>query len=101
MTRSPAINFVLACPSQKSVVPSFTRTACTNTVLCDETTTGRNERLCGQMGVMQNASTSGLMIGPPAETLYAVDPLGVETSTPSPKYRIPSSPFAPNSNSII
>src|SRR5438034_4123865 len=71
------------------------------TVLRDEITTGRNERLCGQIGVMQNASTSGLMIGPPAETLYAVEPLDVETITPSPKYRTPASPSAAISSSIM
>lgn len=35
----------------------------------EETTTGRNERLWGQRGVTHMASTLGLMMGPPAETL--------------------------------
>ena len=68
-TRSPAASFVLAWPSQNSVVPSFTRAAPMSTVLWDEMTTGRKERLCGQMGVTQNASTPLSTIGPPAETL--------------------------------
>ena len=54
-TRSPAQSCVLAWPSQDKVVPAFTRRAEISTVDRDETTTGRNERLCGQIGVMQKA----------------------------------------------
>src|SRR5580765_4146482 len=68
-TQSPAQSDVVAWPSQKSVVPAFTRCATINTVERDEITTGRKDKLCGQIGVMQNASTSGSMIGPPADTL--------------------------------
>src|SRR5688572_13960290 len=100
-TVSPRVNFVLACPSQNNVVPGFTRDALITTVIFEDTTTGRNERLCGQMGVMQMASTDASMMGPPAETLYAVDPLGVATMTPSPKYRTPLSPSARSSSSIM
>ena len=60
---------VNAAASQNIVVPSFTFVAFTTTVELIETTTGLKERLCGHRGVMQIASTSGLMIGPPAETL--------------------------------
>ena len=34
---------------------------------------------------MARVFESGLSIGPPAERLYAVEPVGVETRTPSPK----------------
>src|SRR5947207_321428 len=59
-TLSPLASFVLAWPSQKSVVPGFTREATTTMVPVGETTTGRNDKLCGQMGVMHMQSTSGL-----------------------------------------
>ena len=40
-----------------------------------------NER--GAMGVRRNASVSGWEMGPPAESEYAVDPVGVDSSRPS------------------
>ncbi len=39
--------------------------------------------MCGQMGVRQIAPTDGKMIGPPAESEYAVEPVGVATIKPS------------------
>src|SRR5689334_6586116 len=74
-TVSPADSLAVSCPSQKSVVPGFTFDAITATGFREETTTGRNDRLCGQIGVKQKASTPGSIIGPPAEMLYAVEPL--------------------------
>src|SRR4051794_29858411 len=94
ITLSPGCKRSASCPSQKSVVPGFTRTATITTGEALETTTGRNDKECGQIGVTQNASTSGETIGPPAETLYAVEPEGVATIIPSPKYRIPVSESA-------
>ena len=38
---------------------------------------------CGQIGVMTTASIVGDKIGPPADKLYAVEPVGVAISTPS------------------
>src|SRR5271156_6815116 len=101
MTLSPRCSCVLACPSQKSVVPSFTFAATIVTQLSEEITSGRNDRLCGQIGGMHIACTGGLRFGPPADTLYAVDPLGVETITPSPKYLTSLSPSARTSNSTM
>ncbi len=46
-------------------------------------TRGRNERLRGQMGVNTIALRDGWTIGPPAESEYAVEPVGVETISPS------------------
>jgi hypothetical protein len=34
--------------------------------------------MCGQMGVRQMAGTEGKIIGPPAESEYAVEPVGVQ-----------------------
>ena len=47
------------------------------------TTTGRLVSVCGQIGVTTNARTSGVTIGPPAASVYAVDPVGVATMSPS------------------
>src|SRR5437867_2050546 len=71
------------------------------TVLVPGITTGRNDRLCGASGVMQMPSTPGEIIGPPAATLYAVEPLGVETITPSPNNRTPLSLSVPRVSSIM
>lgn len=49
----------------------------------DGKTSGRNERLRGQMGVNTRALKDGCTIGPPAEREYAVEPVGVETIRPS------------------
>jgi hypothetical protein len=43
---------------------------------------GLNDRLCGAIGVISVAGTSGLTIHPPALMLYAVLPLGVATIRP-------------------
>jgi hypothetical protein len=44
----------------------------------------RKDRLCGAMGVIMMHGTLGATIGPPADMLYAVDPDGVATMSPSP-----------------
>lgn len=46
-------------------------------------TTVRKESERGAMGVRSSASVSGCEIGPPAESEYAVDPVGVERRRPS------------------
>lgn len=46
-------------------------------------TTVRKLRLLGAIGVRRKASVSGCDIGPPAEREYAVDPVGVDSSSPS------------------
>ena len=58
-----------------------------------EITIGRTDKLCGAIGVITKLSESGIMIGPPQLKEYAVDPVGVETISPSAKYefkKIPS-----------
>lgn len=45
---------------------------------------GRNERLFGAMGVIRILLIPFCMIGPPADNEYAVEPVGVEISIPSP-----------------
>ena len=46
-------------------------------------TSGRKLRERGQMGVSTSAESDGWTIGPPAESEYAVDPVGVATISPS------------------
>lgn len=46
-------------------------------------TSGRNERLRGQMGVKTSALSDGWTMGPPADKEYAVEPVGVDTIRPS------------------
>ncbi len=48
-----------------------------------DSTTPRLYAECGAAGVTSSASTDGLVIGPPAEKLYAVEPVGVATMTAS------------------
>ena len=42
---------------------------------------------CGAMGVNTTALTTGCTMGPPAERLYAVDPVAVATISPSARNR--------------
>ena len=46
-------------------------------------TRGRNDKLRGHIGVKTSALSEGCTMGPPAESEYAVDPVGVETIMPS------------------
>ncbi len=57
----------------------------TRKVIEDEegNTSGRNDRLRGQIGVMTKALNEGCTIGPPADKEYAVDPVGVDIMRPS------------------
>lgn len=47
------------------------------------TTTGLKERVCGHIGVSAMHGTVGDMRDPPAEMLYAVEPVGVLKIMPS------------------
>ena len=64
---------------------SLARARVRSTVLSPLTTTGRKASVCAAMAVTHMARTFGAMMGPPAETLYAVDPAGVQTIRPSPR----------------
>ena len=44
---------------------------------------GRNESVCGQIGVMIATSSPGEITGPPAEMEYPVEPVVVLTIMPS------------------
>ena len=45
---------------------------------------GRKESECGQIGVISMQGTVGCTMDPPADTEYAVDPVGVAMMRPSP-----------------
>lgn len=44
---------------------------------------GRKVRVCAQIAVTRMTGLSGWQREPPAERLYAVEPVGVATQTPS------------------
>jgi len=46
-------------------------------------TKGLNDKLRGQIGVRTRALKDGWTIGPPADKEYAVEPVGVDTMSPS------------------
>ena len=62
-----------------------TKTQRTRSVIADDAgkTSGRNDRLRGHIGVSTSALSDGCTIGPPAESEYAVEPVGVDTMRPS------------------
>ena len=53
------------------------------TTASGRSTTGRFDSVCGEIGDTSSTSTVGSTIGPPAESEYAVDPVGVATIRPS------------------
>ncbi len=44
---------------------------------------GRFDSVCGHTGTIANTDSAGCRIGPPAESAYAVEPVGVATIRPS------------------
>src|SRR5437588_11454566 len=57
-------------------------------------------RTCGQIGLITNNPDSGSRIGPPAESEYAVEPVGVATIKPSALNSVRASPFTRVRNRI-
>src|SRR5438094_10283851 len=56
------------------------------------TMTDRFVSTCGQIGVMTKTPDSGDRIGPPAESEYAVEPVGVAVINPSALNSVSTSP---------
>lgn len=56
-------------------------------------TTGRTFRLCGATGVITKLALFGNKIGPPHESEYPVEPVGLETINPSAQYEFIKSPL--------
>ena len=65
------------------------------------TTTGRLVSVCGAMGVIVSPSTRGCRMGPPAERLYAVVPVGLAMMRPSALTRIMNSPSTETDSSMM
>ena len=55
---------------------------------------GRTVSVCGAMGVRMTASVPGASSGPPAESEYAVEPVGVAKISPSAQYVLSGAPPA-------
>ena len=89
-TLSPADNSILSAPSKETiasvscVLRFFTTLIRIRSVLSNTTLLEVSE--CGDIGVTTTALAFGLMIGPPADRFYPVDPVGVATITPSASY---------------
>ena len=57
-----------------------------STFLSSEITNGLAFKLCGAIGVKTRFLLSGSTIGPPQLSEYPVDPVGVDTISPSAQY---------------
>ena len=64
-------------------------------------TTGRLVSVCGAIGLSTSALTAGCTMGPPADRLYAVDPVGLAMMSPSALKRATKSPPTATENSTI
>ena len=62
-------------------------------------TSGRANSACALSGTTSRASTFGQITGPPAEKAYAVEPVGVDSSTPSQAQRDSGRPSTSTSTS--
>ena len=62
---------------------------------------GLNDKLFGDIGTIKIPLTPFYNMGPPAESEYAVDPVGVEMSSPSPEVFVRTSPSTTISKVIL
>src|SRR4029079_2547765 len=83
LTWSATFNGKPTCPSSVNVTSSLSVFSNNSISASSGTTIGRFESVNGQIGVMTTAFIEGKITGPPAQRLYAVDPVGVETIRPS------------------
>ena len=91
-TVSPWVNATPTWPSSVAIAPSSLLVRTTSISELAGTIRGRCVSVCGQIGVRINDGTAGLMIGPPAESEYAVEPVGVLTIRPSPRRFVTNCP---------
>ena len=86
-TESPAFNGIFRLPSKlTSAVFSLSVRRSINVssiVSSPEKTMDLLVRLCGATGVIRIRLAVGVAMGPPADMLYAVEPVGVDRMTPS------------------
>ena len=81
----------LSRPSAESR-PGSSPTTSSTTCCCAPSTKDRSNTMCAAIGVSTRHGTSGLTIGPRAENEYAVEPVGVATTTPSAENVVTYSP---------
>lgn len=84
VTSSPLRSILVNLPSQNRERAPPSSANFTLRMLESAYTMGRLCRECAHTGVRINAAISGVRIDPPAESEYAVEPVGVLTISPSP-----------------
>lgn len=84
LTYSPGCKIWEVLPSIETPAGDLLRSPIRSVINDDDgKTSGRNDKLRGQIGVKTSALSEGWTMGPPAESEYAVDPVGVDTISPS------------------
>src|SRR5690625_1439183 len=90
------------CPSHQMTAGVSERVRISTDILeFGPTTRGRANSACALTGTISIASTSGHTTGPPAEKAYAVEPVGVASTTPSHPNVDSARPSMPSATSII
>src|SRR5439155_19132441 len=79
----PGLRPAIVMPSTCISAGPDASSSCISIASVELTTTDRLVRACGQIGVTVSTLHSGLMIGPPAASEYAVEPVGVAIIRPS------------------
>ena len=72
-----------SCPSMVRSASCSRFATAMRTTAFGRSTTGRFDSVCGEIGESTMTRTDGSTIGPPAESEYAVEPVGVATMRPS------------------
>ena len=76
----------MCCPSVDKKIGLEFDGKITSIIQLSLITIGREESLCGDIGVITMLGTEGFTIGPPADNEYAVEPKGVEKIIPYEAY---------------
>ena len=86
-TLEPTESFIASPPSTLINISGFLLNVFSKRIFFSgENIIGRVKRECGQISVISIHSISGSIIGPPAESEYAVEPVGVLNTAPSARY---------------
>ena len=100
--RAPGGRSTVRRPSHHSTpAPSVSASTSTASTDVGATTIGRANSACALIGTISSASTPGQTTGPPAEKLYAVEPVGVAQTTPSQPQRDSGRPSTSTTTSSI
>src|SRR3712207_4162019 len=86
-TASPGPACATTCPSDSTASSPLDGSTESVSFSPLDSTSARLNGDCGATGVTTRPSAGGETIGPPAEKLYAVEPVGVATITASAAYR--------------